>query len=118
MPSGSSRASGATTRTSPVAATPYFTTNYLGGTGHKCVACHVLSPDGTKMAVTFDGPTAPAPWSTWSTKTPIIDATNHFHWNFAAFTPDGAKLLGSFDGTLTPYDATSGASLTTVAAPG
>src|SRR4029079_14824816 len=31
----------------------------LGTSGH-CVACHALSRDGTKFAVNFDTPTAPA----------------------------------------------------------
>ena len=100
------------------AAAPYFTTNDLGGTGHTCVACHVLSPDGTKMAVTFDGGNGPSTLVDVATKTAIIDATDHFHWNFAAFTPDGAKLLGSFNGALTLYDASNGGTLGTVTTPG
>jgi hypothetical protein len=66
-------------------------------TGNRCVACHVLSRDGTKMAVTYDGGNGAATLVDVATRTPQGGANA---WNFGAFTPDGAQFLSVSNGTL------------------
>ncbi|MDB4956065.1 MAG: tolB protein precursor, partial [Myxococcales bacterium] len=66
-------------------------------TGDRCVACHVLSRDGTKMAVTYDGGNGAATLVDVATRTPQ-GGTNL--WNFGAFTPDGSQFLSVSAGTL------------------
>ncbi|HEX6835493.1 MAG TPA: hypothetical protein VF334_02915, partial [Polyangia bacterium] len=36
-------------------ATPFYAPTNTGGTTQRCVGCHVITHDGTKMAVTYDG---------------------------------------------------------------
>jgi len=63
----------------------------------RCVACHVLSRDGTKMAVTYDGGGGAANLLDVGTKTLQTEANK---WNFGAFTPDGSQILTVETGTL------------------
>lgn len=74
----------------------------------RCVACHVLSRDGTKMAITYDGGNQSATIVDVATRTPSI-APGQQYWNFAAYTPDGSKLITSRDGVLTVRDGATGA---------
>lgn len=88
------------------AAEEFFTRNQtpLGAAGTleegqaRCVACHVLSRDGTKMAVTYDGGNRLGTLVDVATRTPQADFAA---WNFATFTPDGAQLLAVHEGVLT-----------------
>ncbi len=85
----------------------YGNNNY----GH-CVSCHVLSPDGTQMAVTYEGaqaklglvsiddPTDP--------DTTVIANEDGVQGNFKTFSPDGNKLLVSHEGKLAMIDAVAG----------
>ncbi len=72
----------------------YMSTNTAG----RCVACHVLSRDGTKMAITYDGGNRPATIVDVASKAaqPVVN-----NWNFGTFTPDGDEIMGSFNGTIT-----------------
>jgi hypothetical protein len=88
-----------------------------GGTSH-CVSCHVLSRDGTKMAVTYDGVNGAAALLDVASKQPIVSYAAGAHWNFASLSPDGTKLVGSHNGVLTIYSASSGSALGTVATGG
>jgi hypothetical protein len=72
----------------------YMTTNQTSG---RCVACHVLSKDGTKMAITYDGGNSKATLIDVATSTRQPDTTN---WNFATFSPDGNQLLTVFNGVI------------------
>ncbi|HEX5062364.1 MAG TPA: hypothetical protein VFV99_23495 [Kofleriaceae bacterium] len=90
----------------------FYTTAQTGG---RCVACHVLSRDGTKMAVTYDGGDGMATLVDVATKTP---QTTQRGWNFGAFTPDGTKFLANRQGTLTVIDYTTQATLATMTASG
>jgi hypothetical protein len=72
----------------------FMTTNQTGG---RCVACHALSRDGTKMAITYDG---------GNNNGTLIDVASGVRqpdftqWNFATFTPDGSRLLTVHNGTI------------------
>ena len=72
-----------------------MTTNQTEG---RCVACHVLSKDGTKMAITYDGGNKNATMIDVATGTRQPDFTT---WNFATFSPDGNQLLTVFNGVVT-----------------
>ena len=65
----------------------YMTTNQTSG---RCVACHVLSRDGTKLAVTYDGGDGAATLVDVSTRA-AQGGSNA--WNFGTFTPDGNEIL-------------------------
>jgi hypothetical protein len=81
----------------------------------RCVACHVLSRDGTKMAITYEGGDRNATIVDVATAARQADFTA---WNFATFTPDGSQLLTVFQGTLTVRSSNDQAALTTMAAAG
>lgn len=74
----------------------------------RCVACHVVSRDGTLMAVTFDGGNGPTTTLDVATRAPSGPAAN---WNFATFDPSNARMIGAYGGVLTLYDVASGAAL-------
>lgn len=96
----------------------FFTRNQtpLAANGqHRCVACHVLSRDGTKMAVTYDGGNSLATMVDVATVTPQADFAA---WNFATFTPDGAQLLAVHDGTLVVRSSVDQAQLGTMTSAG
>jgi Tol biopolymer transport system component len=72
----------------------YLTKDQTSG---RCVACHVLSRDGTKMAVTYDGGDGAATMVDVGTTTVSASTTN---WNFGTFTPDGSQFLSAFQGNI------------------
>jgi hypothetical protein len=93
---------------------------FLNGPGAgalTCVGCHVLSRDGTKIAVGLDIP-APAPYKLFdvATKKQIFPqpggATGNA--NFFSFSPDGSQLLTSDGVSITMREADSGNPITTV----
>jgi len=69
------------------AAEEFMTTNQTSG---RCVACHVLSRDGTKMAITYDGGDYDGTLLDVASR---ARQTEMGQWNFATFTPDGTRLL-------------------------
>ena len=69
------------------AAEEYMTTNQTNG---RCIACHVLSRDGSKLAVTYDGGNGAATLVDVATKQ-AQGGSNA--WNFATFSPDGNELI-------------------------
>jgi TolB protein len=66
-------------------------------TGGRCVACHVLSHDGTHMLVTYDGGNHLATTVDVASQA-AAPATNM--WNFGSFTPDGSEVLVVYQGSL------------------
>jgi hypothetical protein len=72
----------------------YMTTAQTGG---RCVACHVLSRDGSKMSITFDGGNGAATLLDVGTK---AMQTSTRGWNFGTFTPDGNQFLAVQNGKL------------------
>jgi hypothetical protein len=72
----------------------YMTTNQTSG---RCVACHVLSRDGSKLAVTYDGGNGAATLVDVATKA-AQGGSNA--WNFGTFTPDGNEILTAERGAI------------------
>jgi hypothetical protein len=71
----------------------------------RCVACHVLSRDGTKMAVTYDGGDQPATLVDVRTRAALPSMG---YWNYGAYTPSGDRLITAFNGTLDIRESTTG----------
>jgi hypothetical protein len=86
----------------------FMTTNQTAG---RCVACHVLSKDGTKMAITYDGGNKNGTMIDVATSTRQPDFTT---WNFATFTPDGNQLLTTFNGVLSVRNSADQSVITTM----
>jgi WD40-like Beta Propeller Repeat len=83
-------------------ATAFYTGAQLANpTQDACIACHVLSADGTKMAVTFQGGNGSADEVDVASQT-FQNGTNY--WNFATYTPDGTQLLAVEAGNLVVRD--------------
>jgi hypothetical protein len=80
-------------------------------TNGRCVACHVISRDGTRMAITYDGGDGAANMIDVGTKALGVEANA---WNFGAFTPDGNQYLSVRDGVLVVRDYASQAILATM----
>lgn len=89
-------------------AEPFYTRTEAG----RCVACHALSRDGTKMAVTYDGGNGSANVIDVASRTTVM-ATDSA-WNFATFTPDASRLLTVSSGVLSLRDPATAAVITTV----
>jgi hypothetical protein len=90
----------------------YMTTAQTGG---RCVACHVLSRDGTKMAITYDGGNGAATLVDVATATPQASTRG---WNFGTFTPSGTEFLAVQNGVLTVLDYATQTPITTMTAAG
>jgi hypothetical protein len=88
--------------------------------GGRCVGCHALRRDGTRLAFTFLDLTGVATGGTMSLGD--VDATNPTMQAAAAntpaatsvFNPDGTKLLTSYQGKLELRDGVTGAKLADV----
>jgi hypothetical protein len=108
-------------------AEPYYTTANLTGGAYRCVACHVLSRDGKKMMITYDGgdrqattidvatgaATAVAAGSSCSDSSTCSPGMGCVHnlcqttWNFSTFSPDATQILTVFQGNLVVRDYAS-----------
>jgi hypothetical protein len=86
----------------------YMTTAQTNG---RCVACHVLSRDGTKMTITYDG-NGPATFVDVARSKVARPSTRGL--NFGTFTPDGNKFLAIQHGQLTVLDSSTQATLATM----
>jgi hypothetical protein len=90
--------------------------------GGRCVGCHALSRDGTKLAFAFDDPIdVVLPLSLGLAE--ATDPTNEMTaagnpTSQAVFNPDGSRLLTSYQGKLTLRDGTTGAQLAEVTTSG
>ena len=84
----------------------YYTTSE--SPGNRCVACHVLSRDGTRMAITLDGGDGAATILDVATRTPLMPVDGSFRWNFAAFNPDGSRIITVHQGRMVLRDAATG----------
>jgi hypothetical protein len=73
-----------------------------------CVACHALSRDGKKFALTYDGGGGPGGLLDVATKGVMIAPNAGVRWNFASFSPDGSKLVVATGGTLKLIDTSGG----------
>lgn len=90
----------------------FMTTTQTSG---RCVACHALSRDGTRMAITYDGGNGRAT---------IVDVASAARqpdtqaWNFATFTPDGSRVLTVYGGVIVVRNSADQAVLGTMSAGG
>ncbi len=83
-----------------------------------CVACHALSRDGKRMAVTFNGGDGPAGVIDVASKGAILPPSKAPPWNFSTFSPDGTRLAVAKAGQLSILDPTTGATIAKVPASG
>lgn len=85
---------------------------YLGPdeSGGRCVGCHALSRDGTKLAVTYSGNDGASTILDVATRTPMLpDDGTALRSNFTSFFPDGRSFIGTYQGALTWRDSATGA---------
>lgn len=80
------------------AAEQFYTTDE--SQGNRCVACHALSRDGTRMALTFDGGNGEATVLDVGTRATILPIGAGIAWNFATFEPQNNRLLAVSRGAL------------------
>lgn len=80
----------------------------------RCVACHVLSRDGTKMALTFDGGNGASSVLDVASKSLLMADDGTFKWNFATFEPDGSRVLTVHQGVMSLRDPQTGTVVNTV----
>src|SRR5262249_10829258 len=94
--------------------TAMSTVYYAPNNGQRCVGCHTLTRDGTKMAVVFDGGNGPAGELDVTTKNLLIADTAGLYSNFAAYSPDARQMAVVSRGAITVIDAARGVTLKTV----
>jgi hypothetical protein len=87
---------------------------YAPSNGTRCVGCHVITRDGTKMAVTYDGGNGGAAIMTIPTLGTMLAETSGDKWNFASYSPDGNRMVATSEGTLKILDTSGGAQNGTV----
>jgi hypothetical protein len=78
-------------------------------TNGRCVACHALSHDGTRMALNYDGGNGPADIIDVATRTSVVPAENAYYANFHAYSPDDTLVLSVYQGIFTLRDGSTGA---------
>lgn len=86
----------------------FMTTDQTSG---RCVACHVLSKDGTKMAITYDGGGGAATFIDVASATPQASTGA---WNFGAFVPDGTEFFSVENGAMVLRNYTDQSVIATV----
>jgi len=92
--------------------------------GGKCVGCHALTRDGTRVAFTFLDLTGAVTGTTMTLGS--VDATNPTAQQAAAntqaattsFSPDGTKIVTAYNGALSIRDAVTGAMVTSITTTG
>lgn len=93
-------------------AEPFYTSAQTPG--RRCVACHVISRDGARMAVTYDGGDYSASIIDIATRSELLPLDTYF-WNFAAFEPGRRRLLTTYQGQMLLRDADTGEVVSQVA---
>jgi hypothetical protein len=81
----------------------------------RCVACHVLSRDGTKMAITLDGGGGQSTFIDVASSALQPIANN---WNFGTFTADGNRFFSVEGGSMVLRNYADQSVVATVPAPG
>ena len=94
-------------------ATTFYAPTGSGGKG-RCVGCHVLTRDGGRVGVTYDGGGGPAAELDVATLAGLIPESKGAHWTFASFAPDGQRMVGTSGGALYVYDSSGGAANGTI----
>jgi hypothetical protein len=75
----------------------------------RCVACHVISRDGTRMSITYDGGDGAASIVDVGTRTEMLAVDGTFRWNFATYEPNGSRIVTVHQGAMVLRDANTGA---------
>ncbi len=83
-------------------------------TAGRCVACHALSHDGTRMALNYDGGNGPADIIDVATQSSIVPTENAYYANFHSYSPDDTMVLSVYQGVFTLRDGTTGAVVETL----
>ena len=81
---------------------------YAPNSGTRCVGCHVITRDGSKMAVTYDGGNGAAAIVGVPLLGNVLPESAGLKWNFAAYSPDGNRMVATSQGTLKIYDTSGG----------
>ncbi|MBT8493243.1 MAG: PD40 domain-containing protein [Deltaproteobacteria bacterium] len=72
---------------------------------NRCVGCHALSRDGTRMAVRYLGNVKNfGSVVDVASGTEVLATDGTYQWNFSAFNPSGSHLVYGVDDTLTLLD--------------
>ena len=88
---------------------------YAPNNATRCVGCHVLTRDGSKFAITYDGGNgAAAELMVKDMMSAIIPESAGDKWNFASFSPDGTRMVATSGGKLDIIDTSGGAANGTV----
>lgn len=85
---------------------------YLGPSddGGRCVGCHALSRDGTRIAVTYGGGDGPSTILDVASRAAMLpDDGTALRSNFTSFFPDGQSFVATYQGALTWRDTATGA---------
>lgn len=80
----------------------------------RCVACHALSHDGTKMALTYDGGNGPADIIDVASQSSIVPTENAYYANFHTYSADDAYVLSVYNAVFTLRDGATGAVVETL----
>ena len=93
----------------------FYTTIETTDTGSypngRCVACHALSRDGTKMSISYDGGGGASTVMDVATRSPLPSPG---HWDFAAYTAMGDYLVTESQGVLTLRDSATATIVSTL----
>lgn len=89
----------------------YTTTNSPSG---RCVACHSLSRDGSKMLLTLDGGNGEATMIDVATRMPMLPLDSTLYWNFAAFEPGANRFVAVTQGVMNLRSAADGSVISAV----
>lgn len=81
---------------------------YAPSNGTRCVGCHVITHDGTKMAVTYDGGNGPAAIVGVPGLGMLLPEAAGAKWNFASYSPDGLRMVATSGGKLQILDTSGG----------
>jgi hypothetical protein len=77
----------------------------------RCVACHSITRDGTRIAFTWDGGSGAASVADVATRRLLITYAQNIHSCFTSFNPDGTRVITTNNGVLTQREADGGTSL-------
>jgi hypothetical protein len=80
----------------------------------RCVACHALSHDGTKMALNYDGGNGQADIIDVASQTTILPLENYYWANFHTYSADDAYVLSVYTGVFTLRNGETGAVVETL----
>ncbi len=70
-------------------------TFYAPSNGTRCVGCHVISHDGSKMAATYDGGNGTAAVLSVPALNVLVPENANAKWNFASYSPDGTRMVAT-----------------------